>query len=933
MRKFEHLARRVTVPLVVLLLCAGTAIAASMTTGGRIGPQLGITPSGRRLRPAGRMTTLGDFPSGGALTPDGRFYWAIDSGHGYDDVQIVDVGSGKVAQVLPLPGAYGSVAFAPDGRTAYVSGEPVGTDTPDHRPGMKATQGDAIHVFDVDPTDGTATEGDPIMLPATSGGTAQKEDGNPLSVAFQPPGPGASSGLGWPIGLAVTADGQSLVIALNQADQVAIIDLGPAHATKLVKVGTYPYAVALSGDKAYVSNEYDGTVSVVDIAAATVTRTVTVGPTNSHPEGLATDPTMHRAYVAMTNQDSVVELDTHTGDVIGHVSVGRSSGVGTAPNALAVTPDHRTLYVADAGEDAVAVVALTDRADGVKALSVVGRVPTASYPTAVAVTPDGHRLLWVAAKGLGAGPNPLYGQNFAASGAAPYGQYVLDMLLGRLGVLDTPSDGDAARMQRDVDAEVIPTDFSAAPVDTPVQGPAAGPSAQIKHVFYVVKENRTYDQIFGSDPRGDGDPSLELFDGNAASGPAAGVTPNAHDLTQVFPLLDHVYADSEVSVDGHLITSGSYAIDFVQKALQANYANRGRVLEAGQAPETFPPNHFLFDQAAQQGVSFVNDGELSAGVLPAGNDGRSTYDQVVQHTAWGYPLFFGCDNAGLIPVTADDHDVACSTDSGTMGPDGAAGVGHSRFDFFQQQFNDEIASGTVPALTYLTLPNDHTNGVVANHPTPRAMVADNDLGLGQLVDLISHSSIWSSSAIFVVEDDGQDGADHVDAHRMPAYVISPWAKHHAVVSTRYDQLSVLRTIELMLGLRPLSLYDGLAEPMYDAFVSGPSLAADPTPYTAELPKQSLDETNTKTADGLDGALPFGTRDLVPQELFDAALWHSVYGSDSTPPPPGPNASAAEAARAREALEVWRDGGDVAAWLKAHPAGDDGVQQHRQRRPR
>jgi hypothetical protein len=273
-------------------------------------------------------------------------------------------------------------------------------------------------------------------------------------------------------------------------------------------------------------------------------------------------------------------------------------------------------------------------------------------------------------------------------------------------------------------------------------------------------------------------------------------------------------------------------------------------------------------------------------------------------------------------VTADDHAIACSTDSGTVGSAGTR-VANSRFDFFQQQLNAEVATGNVPALTYLTLPNDHTNGVVANYPTPRAMVADNDLGLGQLVDLISHSPIWSSSAIFVVEDDSQDGADHVDAHRMPAYVISPWAKHHAVVSTRYDQQSVLRTIELMLGLHPLSLYDGLAEPMYDAFISGSPLVADPTPYTAEQPKQTLDDVNATTAAGLDGTLPYETTDLVPQQLFDAALWRSVYGTDSTPPPPGPNASPAEAARAREALDVWNDGGDVGAWLRAHPRGDDG----------
>lgn len=901
---------------VTLGLSGGVALAADNdTSNGRIGPAYGITPGGRQLTPAGRMTVLGDFPTGGALSPDGRFYWAVDSGHGRDDVQVVDVGTGKVRQALPLPGAYGGIAYAPDGRTVYVSGEPVGNSHPTG-PTM-ANNGDAIHVFAVDPASGRATERAPITLPPTSGGTAQKEGANPTSLIVQPPGPGPSSGLGWPIGLAVTPDQRMLAVALNQADQVAVVDL-TTRAVNLVKVGAYPYGVAVDGHTAYVSNEYDGTVSVVDLDSGKVARTITVGTQNSHPEGLALDRAHHQLFVAVTNRDLVADIDTTT-STVRDVSVGRSAGVGTAPVALQVAPDGRTLYVADAGEDAVAVIALADRAGGARALTLVGRVPTAFYPTDVAVTPDGHRLIWLAGKGLGAGANPLYGQHFAASEQAPYGQYVVDMLIGRLGVLSTPSDADAARMSRQVNQEIRPTDLGPGPANTPINAPGGGPSRQIKHVFYVVKENRTYDQVFGSDPRGDGSRSLELFDDNGVNGPATGVTPNAHALTRMFPLLDHVYADSEVSVDGHIITSGAYATDFVLKAMHANYANRGRVANFGQAPETFPPNDFIFDQAVRQGVSFRNYGENSAGVLPSSDDGRPTYRASQANTAFGYPLFFGCDGLGTTPNGLDNAAV-CDTDSGTMGPAGNVGVATSRFDFFQQQFDAQVATGTVPALNYITLPNDHTNGVQKNYPTPKAMVADNDLGLGQLVDLISHSPIWSSSAIFVVEDDSQDGADHVDAHRMPAFVISPWARHDTVVHTRYDQLSVLRTIELMLGLRPLSLYDALAEPMYDAFVPGDA-APDPEPYNAVTPTQSLTQLSSATPVGLDGALPYNDVDLVPQRLFDAALWRSVYGPRSTPPPAGPDASPDEADRATEAQEVWQEHGNVAAWLRAHPRGD------------
>jgi hypothetical protein len=286
----------------------------------------------------------------------------------------------------------------------------------------------------------------------------------------------------------------------------------------------------------------------------------------------------------------------------------------------------------------------------------------------------------------------------------------------------------------------------------------------------------------------------------------------------------------------------------------------------------------------------------------------------------GYPLFFGCDNAGLVPVTPTDHAIACDSDSGTIGAAGNAGAANSRFDFFQADFNREVATGTVPAFSYLTLPNDHTNGVQANYPTPASLVADNDLGLGQIVDLISHSAIWSSSAIFVVEDDSQDGADHVDAHRMPAYVISPWTKHGAVVHTRYDQYSALRSAEMMLGLRPLSLNDALAEPMYDCFIPSDQ-APDLTPYTAITPSKPLDETTLVAPPGIDGVLPYNVIDLVPQHLFDDALYRSVYGPGFSAPPAGPHASEIEASRGEEATRVYRSGGNVARFLLQHPLGD------------
>jgi hypothetical protein len=294
---------------------------------------------------------------------------------------------------------------------------------------------------------------------------------------------------------------------------------------------------------------------------------------------------------------------------------------------------------------------------------------------------------------------------------------------------------------------------------------------------------------------------------------------------------------------------------------------------------------------------------------------------VVANTDLQYPgnLQIGCATPGgaMAPAT-------CTQDSGLLGPHGEVTAPVSRFNDFRANFTAQVLTHTVPRLNYLILPNDHTNGTTPNGYSPKALIADNDLALGQVVDVVSHSPIWKDTAIFVVEDDSQDGADHVDAHRMPAFVISPCAKRGgAVVDTRYDQYSVLRTIGLILGLKPLSLNDGLATPMYDAFDNS---SCDPngTRYSAIEPEQPLREINGAIVQPPDAALSaavFTGIDRVPQAISDRILWHSVFGANSTPPAPGPNASIAEHARATSLLRVLAQHGDVKAWL-AKQGGDD-----------
>jgi hypothetical protein len=354
-------------------------------------------------------------------------------------------------------------------------------------------------------------------------------------------------------------------------------------------------------------------------------------------------------------------------------------------------------------------------------------------------------------------------------------------------------------------------------------------------------------------------------------------------------------------------TSAANVSDHMLKSWQqisnlfGDYGARGRPLETGVLAVSFPPKDFLFDQAIRDKVSFFNYGEAYAGDFPL------PYPQI-QLLANTFDKDRGPREVAAAAAKFAQSDFNTPGRSGDCFPNGfylavdvltgkqvwdsslpAGETGESRTDCFRLHFAQQLASGSVPAFNYLTLTSDHTQGLAPGARTPQAFVADNDLGTAQIIDTISHSSIWPSTAIFVVEDDSQDGADHVDAHRIPALVVSPYAKPGAVVHTRYDQLSAIRTMELILGMHPLSLNDALATPMYDAFDSTPTNVA---PYDAITPVQSLTAKNPSSGAGARAAakLDFRTIDKVPQRTLDRMLWHAVHGQRSTPPPPGPNAT-------------------------------------------
>jgi DNA-binding beta-propeller fold protein YncE len=845
------------------VVLAGAVASAATVATGVIGPDTGITADGRlhSLDPSVKLVSVGNFPSGGALTPDGRFYWTVSTGRGRNDVRIVDVANNKVQQVIPIPGGSGGIAMSPTQPLAYVAGVADSAHADEQTPGLPGRGGDVINVFSYD-KHGTARFERLLPVPAPAG-TAPAQD-------FPP----ASKVVAWPDRLAVSPDGSKLLVPLNLADAAAIVDTA-SGVTSYVKTGSYPYGAAITPDGAtgLVTNEAAGTVSFINLATGVKTGDVALGHL-THPEGITVDAQGTRAYVAVANDDRVAVIDLATRAPAGNWSTARSAGAGTSPTALALSPDGARLYVAESSADELAVF---DTADG----ALAGRIPTAAYPTDVRVTPNGKTLVWLTGKGLGSGPNPNGPNPFVTNDDNSNSfQYLPLFTFGAVGIEKAPNNvNELSRLTTAADAQIVPANAESAPPETPLR--AGGP---IKHVFYIVRENRTYDQVLGDDARGDGDPTLTLFGRDR--------TPNIHALVDRFPLLDHLYADSEASIQGHFWTSAAAVSDYTEKNWWQNYAARGRPADFFIYAVTFPQRGFLFDQADRDGVSWFNYGE-AAGNIPlfpdkdrdaavaAGELRRFSQSDLGPAAGGCYP------NVGAIGSDASLGGLEVFDSSK---PAGAPAGSLSRTDCFRTRFAAQLAAGSVPAFNYLVLTNDHTRGLQPGARTPYAMVADNDLGLGQIVDTISHSAIWSSSAIFVVEDDSQDGADHVDAHRTVAAVISPYAKYGAVVHTRYDQLSIDRSIELILGMHPLGLLDALATPMYDAFTSTPGNAEayDALPESTDLlarnPNNAFDRRMTR---GLD----FTHLDAVPQHTFDNALWKYVHGPNSKPPPPGPNADA------------------------------------------
>jgi hypothetical protein len=453
------------------------------------------------------------------------------------------------------------------------------------------------------------------------------------------------------------------------------------------------------------------------------------------------------------------------------------------------------------------------------------------------------------------------------------------MLQGAISIIQTPDvTALSALTRRVLDLTPYKDTTRLAPDDAPVASPIprrVGGTSPIKHVFYVIRENRTYDQVFGDIARGNGDPSLTLF--------GEEITPNAHALAREFTQFDNFYVDAEVSYDGHAFSMGAYATDVAEKLWPTNYGGRGTpyLSEGGfnirdqYGNFSAPPLGYLWDFAKRANVSVRSYGEF-ASWRRRGGEVRADVPGLEGLVHPSYPPF----DLGV----PDQH----------------------RADIWLDEFRQFDRDGNLPRLSIIRLGNDHTNGTSPGSPTPRAMVADNDLALGRIVEAITHSRYWKESAIFVLEDDAQNGPDHVDAHRSLLLSVSPFSHRRSLDSTLYTTSGVLRTIELILGLPPMSQYDAAARPMYAAFQAAP----DPAPFTHHPARVSLEEKNDWSSPGARASLRMNLReaDMAPELELNEILWRSVRGHGAVMPPPrrtgfirsiGDNDDAGEATRERQ----------------------------------
>jgi YVTN family beta-propeller protein len=837
-----------------------------------------VLPVNQVLTPAGVQVALpGLRPLALALSPDEKLLAVSGK---TNEVIVIDPADGRLLQRAVLPVrpmdqdrpeplaaailnpdeeaqlSYTGLVFSPDGKRLYLSN----------------VNGD-IKVFAVAP-DGKIAPADVFGLPPADAPERAEEI---------------------PAGLALDAGGRSLFVCGNLSNRLLELDAQTGAVVRTFDVGVAPYDVVWTAGKAYVSNwggrrpgpgdptgpagrgtevrvdpetriAAEGSVSVIDLAAGRVKDEIVV---RRHASDLAVSPDGRYVVCANAASDNLSVIDTRTDAVVETVWTKPSPAdlFGASPNALCFAPDGRRLYVANGTQNAIAVVAFRPGSGGSR---LEGLIPAGWYPGAVAFGRTLNTLCVANVKGLAAAPEPS--EDTGALGFNSH-QYA-----GSVSLIPLPGPSELARMSAAVERNYRRERIAAALLPArPGQPPRPVPErigepSVFKHVVYVIKENRTYDQVLGDVGTGNGDPSLCIF--------GERVTPNQHKLAREFVLLDNTYCCGILSADGHQWSTTAFATDYLERS----FAGWPRSYPDGMGPDevdalAYAPSGFIWDDALRHGVSTWNFGEFMMPDCRWADPART--DEPAWSDYWNEYLRGG--GRVVIASRPGIETIAPFSPTDTVGwnmdvPD------VWRAAFIARQVAAWDKDGRMPQLILICLPNDHTNGTAAGSPLPEACVADNDLAFGRIVEALGRSRFWPETVVFGIEDDPQSGWDHVSGYRTTAYCVSPYTKRGQVIRTPYNTTSILRTIEQILGLPPLNQFDATATPMFDCFEPTPNL----DPFNAvpnRVPLDTLNPRPEEIADALlrrnaeiSARLDFRRPDACPDDVLNRILWHAVKGS-------------------------------------------------------
>ena len=762
-----------------------------------------LLPNGWRLTPVGRHIRIGEFPLNLLITPDEQWAITSNSGTGEHGLSLVSLKNLKEVQRLVLPKTWRGLASNKTGSQFYISG---GNDDCVYILGWQA---DTLQIQDT------------LFLAKSSNKTN-------ISVT----------------GLAYWTPDRLLVVSKG-VPKLFLLDLKSKKVLKALSMPAACYEVLVNEktNQAYVSVWGKKELMVVDLLAMQISDSIQVG---SHPCEMVLSQDGQRLFVANANQNTVSVVDLVSKRVVETLNSAISPQLppGSTPNSLALSSDGRRLYVANADNNYVAVFDISEMGQS----KSLGFIPVGWYPTAVRILKSTGQIVVANGKGLASAANPQGPKPGHPELPFDVHQYIGQMFQGTLSIIPEPNLQKLSNWTRRV-YENVPFSrktVKKAPSSKVVPVEHNGQkSSVLKYVFYIIRENRTYDQVFGDLKQGNGDSALCLFPRR--------VTPNAHKLAETFVLFDNFYADAEVSADGHNWSTAAYATDYVEKTWPTLYGRRGGKYDFEGSEISRPFSGYIWDNCLKHGVSVRDYGEFVKHDPQNKNRFVANVPGLKGHVC---PTFPGWNLA--IPDTF-------------------------RFERWRADFDSLVSKGQVAAFNILRFPNDHTAGTNPKFPTVEAMIAENDYALGLFVEHLSHSSIWKNSIVFVVEDDAQNGSDHVDAHRSPLLVISPYLKRHWVDHTMYSTSSVLKTMELILGLPPMTQFDLAATPILDPFTE----QADFTPYVAVKPAINLHQMNSPQAYRAERCLEFNLskEDAIPDIEFNEIIWKAVKGAQSQMPPP------------------------------------------------